>query len=168
MSTTDLAKNDEYFTPKQEWFNVKKFIPKNKVLWEPFTNVKLPNSLNASKYLKEMGFRVLVKPYNPSTKQNDFFKLNLGDVVVSNPPFSIKKEVLQRLKELDKPFILILPLATMNTEYFRNMFLNDQRFGIIIPKKRIDFENKMNKKSNCFECLYYCWKVGVKGINWIT
>lgn len=167
MSTKDLAKNDEYFTPRHEWRNIQKYIPKNKKIWEPFTNVQLPNSLNSSKYLKEMGFDVIVRPYNPKTGCNDFFKSNHGDIVVSNPPFSLKKEVLQRLKRMNKPFILILPLATMNTGYFREMFMNDKNLGIIVPKKRIDFENKLNPHSACFECLYYCWKVGVSGINWI-
>ena len=162
-----VSKNDEYYTPKNEWVNIKKFIPNDKTIWEPFNNVGNPDSFNSSKYLRELGFNVISKPYNPRTGRNDFFKSNHGDIVVSNPPFTMKREVLKRLKDLDKPFILILPLPTINTIYFRNMFMNDKDFGIIIPKKRIDFKNKKNLNSNCFECAFYCWKVGVKGIKWI-
>jgi len=160
--------NDEYYTPKAEWLNIERYIPKGKIIWEPFNNIEDPKSLNSSKYLRRMGFNVISKPYNPKTGNNDFFKSNHGDIVVSNPPFTLKREILTRLKEINKPFILILPLPTMNTIYFRELFMQEKDFGIIIPKKRIDFENKSNKKSNCFECAFYCWKVGVKGINWIN
>lgn len=162
------VKNDEYYTPKAEWLNIEKYIPKGKIIWEPFNNIEDPDSLDSGKYLRQMGFKVISKPYNPKTGKNDFFKSNHGDIVVSNPPFTLKREVLTRLKEINKPFILILPLPTMNTIYFRELFMQEKDFGIIIPKKRIDFENKLNKKSNCFECAFYCWKVGVKGINWIN
>lgn len=162
-----VVKNDEYYTPKNEWLNIKKYIPKGKKIWEPFNSVENPGSFESSKYLREMGFSVIARPYDAKTGKNDFFKSNHGDIVVSNPPFTLKREVLTRLKELQKPFILILPLPTMNTIYFRKMFMNDKDFGIIIPKKRIDFNNKKNDTSNCFECAFYCWKVGVKGINWI-
>lgn len=167
MSTTDLKVNDEYYTPKHVWTDIQKYIPKGKTIWEPFNTVRDVRSLDSSKTLKAMGFKVITKPYDPRTNKNDFFNSNHGDVVVSNPPFSMKREVLERLKELGKPFILLLPHPTMNTKYFREMFLKDKDFGIIIPKRRIDFINKRNDSSNCFECSYYCWKVGVRGINWV-
>lgn len=167
MSTTDLKVNDEYYTPEYVWSDISKYIPKGKTIWEPFNTVKDKNSLKSSRNLKELGFKVIRKPYDPDTKRNDFFESNHGDIVVSNPPFSMKREVLERLKKIEKPFILLLPHATMNTKYFRDMFLNDKELGIIIPRKRIDFLNKRNDASNCFECSYYCWRVGVRGINWI-
>ena len=42
-----------------------------------------------------------------------------GEVIITNPPFSKTKEVMERLFELDKPFILILPVSKLNTQYFR-------------------------------------------------
>lgn len=168
MSTTDLKVNDEYYTPEHVWADIKNYIPKGKVIWEPFNTIKDKRSLDSSRNLRSMGFKVVTRSYNPDTNKNDFFSSNYGDIVVSNPPFSMKREVLERLKELNKPFILLLPHATMNTKYFRNMFKSDKDLGIIIPKKRVDFVNKKNDSSNCFECSYYCWKVGVRGLNWIS
>jgi len=168
MSTIKLLVNDEYYTPGYVWQDIQKFIPRNKTIWEPFNTVLDKNSMKSSKHLKMLGFDVIVKPYDPITKKNDFFTTNHGDIVCSNPPFAFKREVLIRLKELEKPFILILPHSTMNTQYFRDMFLKDKDFGIIIPKKRIDFLNKKTESSSCFDCLYYCWRVGVRGINWVS
>lgn len=168
MSKSDLKVNDEYYTPDHVWDDIVKFIPTGKVIWEPFNNALNKNSMRSALHMRELGFEVVAKKYNPNTEKNDFFSCNYGDVVVSNPPFSLKREVLTRLKELGKPFILILPHATMNTKYFRELFMQDKEFGIIIPKKRIDFDNKRLEASNCFDCSYYCWKVGVRGLKWIS
>ena len=55
----------------------------------------------------------------------DFFEnTHLGDLIVSNPPFTKKKEVLEALVTLNKPFILLMPLATMSREYFRRLFID--------------------------------------------
>ena len=89
-----VVKNDEYYTPKNEWLNIKKYIPKGKKIWEPFNSVENPGSFDSSKYLREMGFSVVARPYDANTGKNDFFKSNHGDIVVSNPPFTLKREVL--------------------------------------------------------------------------
>ena len=68
----------------------------------------------------------------------DFFENDKGDIIVSNPPFSKKKEVFTRLKELNKPFIMICPSSMLNTQYIRKLFSKtEDKLQIIIPKKRI-------------------------------
>ncbi|GAH08985.1 unnamed protein product, partial [marine sediment metagenome] len=81
-------------------------------------------------------------------------------------PFSKSKEVITRLKELDKPFILILPSNKINTQYFRIM---KNEIQLIIPKKRIHFDKQINgetpegwKNSCYFDCFYYCYKMNLK------
>ena len=49
--------------------------------------------------LQSLGFKVVHECV-------DFFENNLGDIVVSNPPFSKKAKVLERLVELQKPLDL--------------------------------------------------------------
>ena len=89
-------------------------------------------------------------------------------------PFSKKKEVFKRLKELDKPFIMICPSSTIYTLYFRNLFSKSKnKIQIIIPRKRINFiKIKDKKKTNTnkcnFDCFYYCYKIGLKrDITWL-
>ena len=98
---------------------------------------------------------------------NDFFLSNEGDILVSNPPFSLCKTILPRLKELEKPFILIMPSSKINTQYFRECF-KDGGLQIIIPRKRIQFDKKVNGetpegwKNSCnFDCFYYCYKMNL-------
>ena len=161
--TKTFIKHDDYMTPKHAWEDIKDYIPKDKVIWEAFYG-----NGKSGAYLKELGFNVI-------HDKIDFFIENKGDVVVSNPPFSLSKEVLHRLKELDKPFILILPSSKINTQYIRQLFKND-KLQIIIPRKRIHFEKLIEGKkpdgwrNACnFDCFYYCWKINLeKDIVWLN
>lgn len=159
-----FMKHDDYMTPKYAWENIRQFIPKDKVIWEAFYG-----DGKSGKYLTELGFNVI---HNP----DDFFESNNGDIVVSNPPFSKTKEVLKRLAELNKPFILILPSSKINTQYTRQLFKDQtNKLQIIIPKKRIHFEKyvdgikPINWKEACnFDCFYYCWQMNLeRDIIWL-
>ena len=160
--TKTFIKHDDYMSPKYAWENIKHLIPKDKVIWEAFYG-----DGKSGNYLKELGFNVIHEPV-------DFFENDLGDIIVSNPPFSKSKEVMTRLKQLDKPFIIIMPSSKINTSYFRELFIN-QGLQIIIPRKRIHFEKLVdgekpeNWKNACnFDCFYYCYKMGFeKDINWL-
>tara|TARA_R110001599_G_scaffold120501_3_gene291572 strand:+ start:5970 stop:6461 length:492 start_codon:yes stop_codon:yes gene_type:complete len=157
--TKTFLKYDDYMTPKYAWENIKQYIPKDKVLWEAFMG-----DGKSGEYLTELGFNVI-------HNDNDFFESNEGDVVVSNPPFSICKDIMNRLKLLDKPFILILPSSKINTQYFRENFKNtDSSLQIIIPRKRIQFVkngNELQNKCN-FDCFYYCYKMNLpRDILWL-
>ena len=156
--TKTFKKQDEYYTDAQTWKNIEKYIPKDKVLWEGFYCKDSPSG----KALQDLGFKVI-------SKDVDFFKHNLGDIVVSNPPFTKKEAVLKRLKELNKPFILILPASVLTGRYFIKIF-QEEEIQIIIPRKRIQFlsmvDGKLIKKGKCnFESFYITWKMNLpKGI----
>jgi len=160
--TKTFMKHDDYMTPKYAWENIKQYIPQDKIIWECFYG-----DGKSGEYLKELGFNVIHEPI-------DFFENDLGDIIVSNPPFSKSKEILTRLKVLDKPFILILPVSKLNTSYMRENFKNSF-LQIIIPRKRIHFLKFINNepvkgwKNACnFDCFYYCYKMNLpKDIIWL-
>ena len=87
--------------------------------------------------MTELGFNVIHRDI-------DFFTNNFGDIIVSNPPFSKSKEILTRLKILDKPFILILPSQKINTSYIRNLFMGENLQIIIFDVYYVEyyFENR--------------------------
>jgi hypothetical protein len=155
--------HDDYMTPKYVWEHIQHLIPTDKIIWEAFYG-----DGKSGKYLRELGFEVIHEPV-------DFFENNLGDVIISNPPFSKAKEILYRLKILDKPFILLMPVSKLNTNYFREHFKSNPDLQIIIPKKRIHFEKQINGekieglKNACnFDCFYYCYKIGLQhSITWL-
>ena len=156
-----FIKHDDYMTPKYAWEAIYQFIPKDKIIWEAFFG-----NGSSGKYLSELGFNVIHDDSN-------FFENNKGDFIVSNPPFSLVKEIMPRLKELDKPFILLMPSSKINTQYMRENFKN-KGLKIIIPTKRIQFDKIVNglivdAKNSCnFDCFYYCYKMDLpKDINWL-
>ena len=155
FQTKTFLKHDDYITPKYAFENIAHLIPKDKIIWEPFYG-----DGTSGQYLKQLGFDVI-------HAKIDFFENDWGDIIVSNPPFSKSKEVLKRLKILNKPFIIILPVSKICTNYFRE-FIKDNEFPlqIIVPRKRIHFEKRIDGlpvegwKPMCyFDCFYYCWKM---------
>jgi hypothetical protein len=152
-------------TPKYAWENITDYIPKDKVIWEAFMG-----DGKSGEYLRELGCKEVIHDYD------DFFESNKGDILISNPPFSKSKEIMYRLKELDKPFIIILPCSKICTSYFRENFKDrDNPIQIIIPIKRIHFHKQINGetpdgwKNACnFDCFYYCYKMNLpRDIIWL-
>ena len=162
FTTKTFIKHDDYMTPKSAWENISHIIPADKVIWEPFYG-----DGKSGEYLRELGFEVI-------HEEIDFFENNLGDIIVTNPPFSKSKEVVARLMELDKPFIIIFPSSKICTSYMRDAFKN-KKLQIIIPKKRIQFLKLLNGvvpdnwKNACnFDCMYYSYKINLENdINWL-
>ena len=147
IHTKTFLKHDDYMTPKSAWKNIKQYIPKDKIIWEAFYG----NGLSGY-YLRELGFEVIHDPV-------DFFENNLGDVIVSHPPLYKTKDILDRLHELDKSFILLLPSDKINTQYFRKW---KNKIQIIIPRRRIHFiKNGIQTKRSNFDCLYFCYKMNL-------
>tara|TARA_R110000751_G_C13662503_1_gene469322 strand:+ start:83 stop:589 length:507 start_codon:yes stop_codon:yes gene_type:complete len=162
--TETFIEHDDYFTPKYAWENIIDYIPKDKVIWECFYG-----DGNSGKYLEELGLTVI-------HEEVDFFTNNFGSLLCSNPPYSLKKKIFTRLKELDKPFIMICPSSMINTQYIKQLFSNSENpLQIIIPRKRINFTKKINGKipenwgNRCnFDCFYYCYKIDLeKDIIWL-
>ena len=165
LHTKSFIKHDDYLSPKSAWKDIRHLIPNDKVLWEAFYG-----DGKSGQYLRELGFDVIHDPI-------DFFENDKGEVVISNPPFTIKKEVFTRLVALGKPFIMISPCSMINTQYIRRLFsTSNYPLQIIIPRKRIQFEKLVDGivpsgwKSDCnFDCFYYCWKLNLpQDITWLS
>ena len=154
--TKTFKNDDEYYTPKHAWTAIEQYIPKDKVIWEAFYG-----DGSSGTFLREMGFETICEDV-------DFFDNDLGDMIMSNPPFSKCKEIMPRLALTDKPFILIMPSSKINTNYFRDNF-KDKNIQIIIPRRRIHFIKNNNHTTKCnFDCFYYCYKIGLENdITWL-
>ena len=152
-----MSNHDDYFTRFETWSSISCFIPRSRIIWEPFYSPYR----SSGDHFRKLGFEVIF--------QNDnFFESNHGDILVSNMPYSKKKEVFTRLKELEKPFIMLVPSTTLHTKYFYDLF-KDERIQLIIPKQKINFDKCVDgvidekQKSNCsFYTLFICWKMELR------
>lgn len=152
--TKTFSKHDDYMTPKSAWENIQEYIPKDKVIWECFFG-----DGKSGEDLRTLGFEVI-------HKEIDFFESNEGEILISNPPFTKKKEVFQRLIDLDKPFIMLCSQSLLFTQYFKKI-MKDKKLQIMIPKRRIQFIKIENGEyidtgNRCnFDCFYYCHKMNL-------
>lgn len=128
FQTKKFAVHDDYMTPASAWHAIKDYIPKGKQIWEPFYG-----DGTSGKVLQNMGFNVVHRPV-------DFFEHDFGDVIVSNPPFSNLRAVLERLVTIGKPFILIMPTSKLVTRYLADIFSQTaDPIQLLIPRRRIQF-----------------------------
>jgi hypothetical protein len=139
---------DDYETPNYVWDLILKHVPKNAVIYEPFY-------LNgrSGEYIKSKG-------YNCIHEDTDFFDDNnyKYDCIISNPPFSKRKEILEKLKQINKPFSLIVPLQTLTNNYFKSLFQDSVQ--VIVPNHRIGFiKNDVWTKGADFDTIILNYKM---------
>ena len=117
---------DEYYTRQED----AEIIADNLVqiplrVWLPFNDAD-----SAWRYvLAERGFDVVVT-------DGDFFTTDPPSgvqCIISNPPFSKKRDVMERIKELDLRFALILPFQWLNEAPKRFQNALHGRSGKSIP-----------------------------------
>jgi hypothetical protein len=133
--------SDDFQTPKIALTPLIPFLKKDWEIWEC-----AEGKGNLTQGLKEQGFSV----YGSDLKDNsacDFLTwqpFQKFDCIVTNPPFSLKQEFLQRCYELKKPFALLLPLTTFETAKRQELF---KKYGlqVIFFDKRINFETPSGK-----------------------
>ncbi len=151
MSFTINNETDNYATDKDVWEKIKEFIPTDKKIWSPFYC-----DGKQKEYFKEMGYDII-------HEDKDFFSYVPDyDIIVDNPPFSKMRDVGQRLKELDKPFILITPSITFLSKWFLLLFKD--HLQAIFPLKRPTFTHYDTGKkgySPPFGTLYLCYKMNL-------
>ena len=95
-------------------------------------------------------------------EDEDFFENNKGDIVIDNPPFSKMKDICIRLKELDKPFILVAFSKVMLMKWFQRLFKDNLQ--VIIPFTRPTFTHLTHPKKGYtppYGVMYYCYKMNL-------
>lgn len=143
---------DECYTPYYAVDPLLKYIPKNKKIWCPFDE-KWSAFYNT---FKNNGYDVV---RSSLSEGKDFFEYEPDDydIIVSNPPFSKKDKIIKRLYELGKPFILLLPLNTLQGKERYKSF--KKGIQILAFDKRINYHTDsmtVYKKGNHFASAYYC------------
>jgi hypothetical protein len=79
------------------------------------------------------------------------------DIIISNPPFSCKDDILKRLYELNKPYAILLPVPSLQGQK-RFPYMKDCQ--ALIFDKRINYymtaEKKEIQKGVSFGSFYLC------------
>ena len=161
--------HDDYYTRKRDWEKIKHLVPQDKTIYE----FCLLNSNEQSKiYWEELGYNVI------GNKTIDFLEDNLdleneADILISNIPFSneLKKKILRKLVELDKPFIIIMNTMNIFSKYFKEIF-KDIDINFIYPTTKLHYDKYDNgvlqptKNNTSFYSIYATYKVIDKNV-WV-
>ena len=148
--------SDEYYTPERSWDMIKQYLPDEPVVvYEPFYGKG-----HTYTYFKDEGYFMLGEDgLNFFSKDADTMLRNC-DCVITNPPFSIKYDIMKRLLEFDVPFILMLPVGILTTKIFRRS-IGDADVSVIIPDTRLKYFRNNKLVSPNFDSCYLCYKMDI-------
>ncbi len=137
------------------------YLPKGMTIWEPAAGEGY-----LQRALSDGGFWVVSGDL--ITGQNFFeYEPDRWDCLVTNPPFSIHSEWLERCYQLGKPFALLLKVDILGNKWEQAMF---DQFGIevIFVSPRINFKMPRlgwgdgdHKSSATFATAWFTWGLNI-------
>lgn len=155
--------NDEFYTPEYAIEPIEKYIKKGSIIWCPFDTKE---SLYV-KYFEKMGYKVIATHLENGI---DFFNCDVPkcDYIISNPPYSLKTEVLQRLFQLKIPFAMLVGVVGIFESQKRFNMFKENDFEIMYFNKRIAyFKSYKEQKPSLnppFSSVYICQNILPKQI----
>ena len=145
------GKNDECLTPAYAVAPIVKYIPMGATVWCPFDKAD-------SKFVTQ------ISKHNPVTYSHiddneDYFlrEPDRWDVMVSNPPFTGKREIFERALSFEKPFALMMSNTWLNDSAPKQLF-RFKMLQLLMFDKRIHFScGGVVDKRTTFSTSYFCW-----------
>lgn len=153
LTANKTSAGDEVYTPFYAVEPLCEFLPKDKIIWCPFDE----KWSAFYQYFTENDYKVVRSSLNDG---KDFFSYEPEnwDILVSNPPFSKKNDVLKRACSFNKPFALLLPVNSIQGKQRYHIF--DNQIQMLVFDARVDFHTKNNMqktiKGNHFGSAYFC------------
>jgi hypothetical protein len=151
-----INKSDEFYTLDYAIKPLLKYIPSDKTIWCPFDK----QESNFVKLFTKRGNEVI---YSHIEDGKDFFyyepKQNY-DYIISNPPYSLRTDILQRLFLIKKPFALLINESGLFDTKRRYEMLKNNPFEIMVFDKRINYiKDGVIKKGATFKSIYLCSQI---------
>lgn len=154
---------DEYYSSQNV---VDMIVPY--VVRSGFTSIWCPFDTAESNFVQTftgLGFKV---SHGHIETGQDFFNYSApqGEIVVSNPPFSKRNAIIERLYEMDIPFALVMNFNGLFDSKKRVGLFKDNDVQILVPYGRMKFVHRDKGFLNCpnFQSVYVCNKLLEKQI----
>lgn len=161
-----ISGRDHFQTPAYATEILIPFIPKKvHTIWECASGKGYMTEV-----LRNWGYEVVATDVNHKFKPNriDFLgerpkQIGLGtiDAIITNPPYSKKREFYEKCLEYEKPFALLIPAD------YCGWIIEALQYGCekIIPTRRIDFITPTGKSGETGQTSYYHSMWLTKGFN---
>lgn len=125
--------NDEFYTPPYAIEPLLPFIPRDKVVWCPFDTERS----HIPRMIRERGNVAVATHLDMGF---DFFTSGcMGEVIVSNPPYSMKNEVFEHLFALGRPFAMLVGIVGLFESQRRFRMFRDNQFEMMYFNKRVSY-----------------------------
>ena len=143
--------NDERKTPGILVRPILDYIPTGSKIWCPFDD-------NESKFVQILSQDNEVT-YGHINQGKDFFLQNVPEgcqYIISNPPFSKKIEVFDRLFDIGLPFAMLMNLECLNYQVVGEFFKKSKKqLQLLIFDKKVSFDGN----TSSFNTSYFCYKM---------
>ncbi len=145
-------KDDDYETETKVLKDLLPFIEEHTIIYDPFfCNGKVKEEW------EELNKTCLNEKLDAFNREHpaEF------DIVISNIPFSLKEKCVELGFELNKPFILLMPIDAMGSKWIKKYW---DRLQFIIPNGRYSFfkkSNKDKKSSAWFDTMWVCYGINL-------
>ena len=171
--------SDYFWTPPHALYPLLDNLPCSpfniETIWEPACGKNhLVNALRQTQNLKtRRKFYVIASDNDPELKPEilkDFltWEPDYFDLIITNPPFSLKFQFLERCFDLGRPFALLMPITTFDSAKRQKLFRENHMEVIFFPK-RVNFYTPSGKGSGAwFQTAWFTYglKLGRQLIFW--
>lgn len=147
------GKNDECYTFR---YAVEPLLPyllpfENKIIWCPFDD----ENSEFVKVFSENNYKVV---FSHIKYGQDFYiyEPKKWDIIISNPPFTGKRQIFERALSFNKPFALLMTIDWLNDSAPKQLFKNKE-LQLLMFEKRMEFKRLSSVKAITFSTAYYCW-----------
>lgn len=153
---------DEFYTPEYAVKPIMKYIKPNSRIWCPFDT----EESHFVKMLRGWNGNSLVATHLEDGI--DFFTTDSKDIdnvdyIISNPPYSLKNEVFEKLFELGRPFAMLVGVVGIFESQRRFEMFRDNQVEVMYMNRRISyFKSYDDQKPDVnppFSSVYICSKM---------
>jgi len=147
--------NDNQQTPPAALVPLLPYLPESWFIWEPACGRG-----NLVRALARRGYRVIGTDIQQGERL-DFLTwtpswIDDVDLILTNPPYSLKDEFIRRCYELGKPWALLMPLTALGGQKRQNLW---REYGVqlVMLGRRVHFDTGTGKSACWFESAWFTW-----------
>lgn len=148
--------NDEFFTPPYAVAAILPFVPHGSTVWCPFDT----EESHFVKMLREKGHKVIATHLKDGKDFFYYVPSEPFDYVISNPPYSLKTDVLECLFWRSKPFAMLVGVVGLFESQKRFDMFKSNRFEILYLNRRVayfkDYAEQKPSLNPPFSSVYIC------------
>ena len=146
-------KNDEYYTPSYAIYPIMHRLKTGSTIWCPFDT----KDSNYVKVFENNGFKVI---HTHIFDGQNFFEQETPecDYIISNPPYSLKTKVFEKLYEIGKPFAMLINFQGIFDHKDRFELFKNNRVEMLWLSPRVNYikQNDLNTTGVPFQSGYLC------------